>query len=198
MPKAHEILLAVALRDEAQGLFEKAGVSVLYTGLGKVNAAYALTRALAAAENKNVTTVLNFGTAGSRVHATGELIACSRFVQRDMDVHELGFALGVTPFEDTPLVLEHLPIFTSLKQGVCGTGDSFETGAAKVACDVVDMEAYALAKVAKSFGVRFGCAKYITDGADASAANDWQANLPKAAAAFLTLYQHLLQNIVDR
>jgi hypothetical protein len=40
-------------------------------------------------------------------------------------------------------------------------------------------------------GAAFGCVKYVTDGADASAANDWAANLPRAAEAFVSLYRLL-------
>jgi len=72
---------------------------------------------------------------------------------------------------------------------LCGSGDSFQTGVAKLHCDVIDMEAYALAKVCYLEDARFGCAKYITDGADGSAAADWERNLPQAAAAFWQLYR---------
>ena len=41
-------LIVMALELEGQGVFERQGVQVLYTGLGKVNAAIALTRRLAA------------------------------------------------------------------------------------------------------------------------------------------------------
>jgi len=50
------------------------------------------------------------------------------------------------------------------------------------------IKAYALAKVCRREQALFGCAKYITDGADHSAATDWQANLEHAAAAFVRLY----------
>ena len=183
----------MALEIEAQGLFARAGVPVLYTGLGKVNAAMALTRRLGdyRASGRALPRVVNFGTAGSRHFATGTLVACHRFVQRDMDVSALGFALGETPFEDTPARLEFRPLFDSLAAGLCGSGDSFETGVARLHCEVIDMEAYALAKVCLREGVEFACAKYITDGADHAAAGDWQSNLPRAAAAFWQLYQQL-------
>jgi len=51
------------------------------------------------------------------------------------------------------------------------------------------MEAYALAKVCHLEGAAFGCAKYVTDGADGSAAEDWQRNLPRAAEVFWQLYE---------
>ncbi len=57
-------------------------------------------------------------------------------------------------------------------------------------CAVVDMEAYALAKdVGGTSGRRFACAKYVSDGADHAAADDWQRNQHKAADEFLSLYR---------
>src|SRR6478752_2407079 len=189
-----EPLVVIALELEGQGLFEQAEVGVLYTGLGKVNAAVSLARRLSAlrAEGALPNLVVNFGTAGSRTFATGSVIACRKFVQRDMDVTGLGFALGETPFETLPAMLTFPATFQELPEGVCGTGDRFETGAAGLACDVIDMEAYALAKACLAEGVPFACAKYISDGADHTAADDWQASLPKAAAAFWRLYQTLV------
>ena len=135
--------------------------------------------------------VVNFGSAGSRHFASGQLIGCRRFVQRDMDVSALGFALGHTPFEELPAELQFAPAFPHLPEGLCGSGDSFETGAARLHCEVIDMEAYALAKICYVEGAAFACAKYITDGADHSAARDWESNLKHAAHAFWGLYQEL-------
>src|ERR1700704_3424504 len=92
-------LVVMALRAESQGVFEAAGVPVLYCGVGKVNAAVALTRELAryALAGRTMPLVLNFGSAGSRRHTAGTLLGCHEFVQRDMDVSGLGFGLGVTP-----------------------------------------------------------------------------------------------------
>jgi adenosylhomocysteine nucleosidase len=182
----------MALPIEAQGRFEAEGVPVLFTGVGKVNAAHRLTRALAEARAKGTAPlVVNFGTAGSRRFATGAVVACRRFAQRDMDVTGLGFAPHETPFEEVPRQLEFPELFRDLPHGVCGSGDRFESAAQAPDFDVVDMEAYALAKVCHFEGAAFGCVKYVTDGADASAANDWAANLPRAAEAFVSLYRLL-------
>ena len=40
--------------------------------------------------------------------------------------------------------------------------------------DVVDMEAYAIAKVCKLENIQFKCFKYISDKADGNAENDWK------------------------
>jgi adenosylhomocysteine nucleosidase len=50
------------------------------------------------------------------------------------------------------------------------------------------MEAYALAKVCWYEKALFACAKYVSDGADHAAADDWQRNQHKAADEFLSLY----------
>jgi len=110
-------------------------------------------------------------------------------VQRDMDVSGIGYPLGVTPFEEIPARIEFPAVFEELPPALCGSGDSFQTGVAKLHCEVIDMEAYALAKVCHLESAGFGCAKYVTDGADGSAAEDWQRNLPRAATAFWQLYQ---------
>ncbi|MEA3109981.1 MAG: adenosylhomocysteine nucleosidase [Gammaproteobacteria bacterium] len=189
------VLVVMALPAESDGVFETAGVPVLFCGVGKVNAAIALTRELAryVHEGELLPLVLNFGTAGSRVHPTGTLVACCEFIQRDMDVRGLGFPLGVTPFDSTPLALQFEPVFNHLPTATCGSGDSFATAdcetAAAPTCAVVDMEAYALAKVCWLEGAPFACAKYVSDGADTQAAADWQNNVHRAASEFFDLYQ---------
>lgn len=189
------LLVVMALPMEAQGRFEQAGIDVLYTGIGKVNAACTLTRRLAelARAGTPPSLVVNFGTAGSRRFPAGTVVGCTRFEQRDMDVSGLGFDVGVTPFEDVPKTIAFPSVFTALPEGTCGTGDRFENEGAGNALpwDVIDMEAYALAKVCWFEGVPFACAKYVSDGADAAAAGDWQQSLARAADAFLALYELL-------
>ena len=192
MPELPEILVVMALRVESAGVFEKAGVPVLFCGVGKVNAAIGLMKELSryAHVGRNMPLVVNFGSAGSRCHATGSLLSCHEFVQRDMDVGGLGFALGVTPYDEAPSPLIFAPVF-QLRAAVCGSGDSFATADVGVACEVIDMEAYALAKVCWHENARFACAKYVTDGADHTAADDWQRNVHKAAEEFLQLFHGL-------
>jgi len=185
------LLVVMALAAESAGVFEDARTPLLYCGVGKVNAAVVLMRELRryAHASQPPPLVLNFGSVGSRVHDTGALVACHEFVQRDMDVTGLGFALGVTPYDDTPARLCFEPLFKHLPPALCGSGDSFAMNACAVECDVVDMEAYALVKVCRLEGAPFACAKYVTDGADHAAADHWRDNVHKAAEAFLELYR---------
>ena len=71
------------------------------------------------------------------------------------------------------------------------TGDSFATSHVETHFSVVDMEAYALAKVCWLQGARFGSIKFVTDGADDGAADAWQKTVGHAAEKFLELYQGL-------
>jgi adenosylhomocysteine nucleosidase len=167
----------MALPQESRGQLEAAGARLLYTGVGKVNAAAALARELAEMRcaSSLPPVVVNLGTAGSRTIPAHTLVGCHRFAQRDMDVGGLGFPAGVTPFDEAPAVIEFPVRFAHLPQAV----DS----------DVVDMEAFALAKACLAEKVPFACAKYITDGADSDSAAHWEAALDAASRAFADLYR---------
>lgn len=185
----NNMALLMALPSESQGLFEAEGIQVHYSGIGKVNAAFA---AYDVIQKTGCQTLLNLGTAGSSFFNAHELVEVSQFVQRDMDVSPLGFELGVTPMDEHyPAHIELVPYFQHLTQGICGTGDNFEVGPPKLACQMVDMEGYALAKVCKKLGVRLISVKYITDGANDTAHLDWQDNLLLGAQKLLSLYKSI-------
>lgn len=185
----HDLALMMALPNESKGLFEQKDIAVHYSGIGKVNAAF---KAFDVIHKTGCKTLLNLGTAGSSFFNAHDLVEVTQFVQRDMDVSPLGFAVGVTPMdEEYPSAIDLEPYFTHLPRGICGTGDSFETGKPKVDCNLVDMEGYAIAKVCKKLGVRFISVKYITDGANDTAHLDWEENLLLGAQKLLVLYQSL-------
>jgi len=185
------VLVAMALPAEGAGRFEAADIAVLYTGVGKVHAAIATTRRLAEYAHAGAAPplVVNFGTAGSLRFAARTLVACRRFVDRDMDATALGFAHGTTPFDEHPPMLEFPVQFPGLPDAICGTGDSFSTRGGAQAFDVVDMEAYAIAKACRIAGAGFACAKFVSDGADEHAARHWKENVAGAADRFLDLYR---------
>jgi adenosylhomocysteine nucleosidase len=186
-----KLLIVMALPQESRGLLEAAGAQLLYTGVGKVNAAAALARRLAEMRCTGTAQplVVNMGTAGSRSIPAHTLVACNRFAQRDMDVSGMGLAPGVTPFDTTPPIIEFPNVFAQFPQVLCSTADSFATHLHEIAGDVVDMEAFALARVCLAENARFACVKYITDGADGDSATHWEAALDNAARAFATVYQ---------
>ena len=176
------VLVVFALEGEAQGLFTS--FAPVYCGVGKVNAAYRLTRALAEWRREYgrlPERVLNLGSAGSAHFDAGTVVNCTRFIQRDMDTTVLGTAAYATPFEEGAACLENGARFAGFEDGICGSGDNFVTDGARALWNVVDMEAYALAKICLLEGVSFGCLKFITDGADGHAADTWEGALKEAA-----------------
>jgi adenosylhomocysteine nucleosidase len=145
-------------------------------------------------QNQPLPLVVNLGTAGSRTLLAHTLVACNKFTQRDMDVSGLGFAPGVTPFDDAPPVIEFPPVLAHLPQRMCSTADSFATHLHAVSGDLVDMEAFALARVCLLERARFACVKFVTDGADGDSAAHWEAALHAAAQAFERVYRELLSH----
>lgn len=174
----HRPLLVFAMKEEAENLFDD--YQLIFTGLGKINASYTLTKAIAAYQPD---IIINLGTAGSTKFNKGSVVCCTHFVQRDMDVTALGFDKFLTPFSQEKAILEAWLALDDLPKGICGTGDSFETEHKNTEYNVIDMEAYALALVTKKEAIPFLCLKYISDGADGSAVNDWQVEVKNAALA---------------
>jgi len=178
------ILFVFALEMEAGEVFNNQ--NSLFTGIGKVNASYELTKTI---HQKKPDLIVNLGTAGSSHFSKGDVVCCTQFVQRDMDVRGLGFELYKTPFSNIPLVLDYGLPMQNFPEGICGTGDNFEMEHNTTQYNVVDMEAYALATVAQKENIPFLCLKYISDGADDGAAEDWTVLVHKASLAFGEIFQ---------
>ena len=183
-----DILIVSALEQETQGQLED--WNVLYTGVGKVNATLKLTQRLHSSHLHYLPPmpklVINYGTAGSRKIKKKQLVDCTKFIQRDMDVTGLGFMKGETPFEsDPPLIIESTSEFNPIgRKASCGSGDSFVEDRTNYYGEVVDMEAYALAKVCYHYDIPFISFKYITDGADEQSHEDWEKNLADGIVEF--------------
>ena len=180
MKNLNDVLIVCALEVETQGQLED--YRVLYTGVGKVNATLELTKVLQRAHLHYLPPmpklVINYGTAGSRKIKKGQLVDCTKFIQRDMDVIGLGFMKGETPFEsDPPITIESISEFNPIgKKLICGTGDSFVEDRIDYYGEVVDMEAYALAKVCYHYDINFISFKYITDNVNEHSPGDWKDN----------------------
>ena len=189
-----DILIVCALEQEVNG--ELADVlpdtrQIIYTGVGKVNATGQLTERLHRSHlhymPKMPKLVINYGTAGSRDLSIGELVDCTKFTQRDMDVTGLGFLKGQTPYEkEVPIIIDydHVEFNPIGKKLGCGTGDNFVQDDTDTYSDVYDMEAYALAKVCFVYKVDFISFKYITDNANEHSAGDWEQNCSDGITEF--------------
>ena len=169
-------LFVFALPEEAGEEFTEE--EVLFTGVGKINAAHSLTKRL---NHNKYSIIINLGSAGSSAFNKGDIVCCTSFVQRDMNVTALGFDEYKTPYSEDEIIIATGMKAPGLPYGICGSGDNFETNHKSELYNVVDMEAYSLALICMREQVPFLCLKYITDGADDSAGNDWQTSLHAVA-----------------
>ena len=104
-----------------------------------------------------------------------------------MDARPLDITLGATPFEigTKRFTLSDSPL-------IYGTADSFMTSAPELACDLVDVELYALAVIAKREQIPLKSFKFISDNADDNSQQDWKNSLPDSASGFLSIQDDLL------
>ena len=180
------ILIVSALHKEIPNRYEGGleNHAILCTGVGKVNATYNLTKVLMD-DRDEYDLVINYGTAGSKVY--NGIVDCTRFIQRDMDATPLGFKKGETPFEDEPSMIDFSHIKNPIgKNLTCYTGDSFATDLTPYD-DVVDMEAYALAKTCRNLEIDFVSYKYISDNGNA---DDWEKNCGKGIEEFKKVLEY--------
>lgn len=177
-------LILIALKDEAPDI--AFSMKVFYTGVGKVNAAMTAAELIA---KYNPDRVINFGTAGGVTVKSG-FHQVSKFAQRDMMCCELGSLPGQTPFEDT-IIIDNGHGLT------CSTGDNFVTDSnLLIPADVVDMEAYAIAKVCRKHKVEFLCYKFISDGANEDSLTDWRSMVSKGQSHYLDKLKELNISLV--
>ena len=116
-----DILIVCALEIETQGKLDN--WNVLYSGVGKVNATYKLTERLTDYHYAKPNLVINYGTAGSRKIKKGQIVDCTKFVQRDMDVTGLGFMRGQTPFENNiPIIVFSIHNKGEVNRVISGNG----------------------------------------------------------------------------
>lgn len=186
-------IIIMALEAEAPNMAK--WENVFFTGVGKVNAA--ITTAKLLERYPDVENVFNFGTAGSIAPNLSGVHKMGNFVQRDMLCCPFGIPEGQTPFETyTKLVFDWEAL-------TCSTGDNFVTDSnISIPADVVDMEAYAIAKAVlvadcergdtdEADFIKFHCYKYISDEADKSSKDDWHNNVADGEEHYIKIYKEI-------
>lgn len=149
----------------------------LITGIGPVEAALhvgiALARLEAAGDLPDL--IVCLGSAGSRRCALGSIHQIGSVSWRDIDASALGVEPGVVPYLDEPkdLPLEtplDLPIVTLSSGGDVVSGDHWN----RISADMVDMETYAVARAARTFGIPLIGLRGVSDGpGELAGAHDW-------------------------
>jgi adenosylhomocysteine nucleosidase len=160
-------ILYVMAAEAEYGPHLRARIAPLMTGVGPVEAAIAVTRALGERSGALPGLVVSLGSAGSRVLEQCGIYQASSVSYRDMDASALGFPKGQTPFLDLPPVL---PLHTvpGIATASLSTGGNIVSGAAYdgIEAEMVDMETYAVLRACQAYGVPLLALRGISDGAD--------------------------------
>ena len=174
-----ELLIITALETELKRDALPGGVEIMYSGIGKINAAMTSIKAIHQYSPKRI---LNFGTVGKINPELHGLLEIGKVIQRDMQAEPLA-PRGSTPF----CVRPHE--YMSTGQFICGSGDSFVTAhdpwLHSLGVDVVDMELFAIAAVAHDHQIPWQSFKYITDDANESSGTDWSDKVHYGQDLFL-------------
>ena len=182
-----ELLIITALESELKRPALPHGVEIVYSGIGKINAAITCLNAIQQYAPKRI---INFGTAGKIKPDLHGLLEIGKVIQRDMDAEPLA-PRGSTPF--CPRPQEYL----STGQFLCGSGDSFVTARDpwlhSQGVDVVDMELYAIAAIAYDHQIPWQSFKYITDDANENSGDDWQSKVHHGQELFLEQLKHMIE-----
>ena len=147
-------------------------------GVGPVESAMQVTKALSEMPTKP-DLIVSLGSAGSATLEQGEVYQVESVSYRDMDASPLGFTKGVTPFVDHEIAIP-LTCPLDMPKARLSTGANVVSGEAykTIDADMVDMETFAIKRVADTFGVPLVGLRGISDGKEElSKYEDWTAYL---------------------
>ena len=168
-PVGQSRLLYVMAADAEYGPHLKQRLTPLMIGVGPVEAAINLTRALTtlATGSAPPDIIVSLGSAGSQRLEQGAVYQAGTVSYRDMDASPLGFAKGQTPFMDLPVELELDTLVPNLPVVRLSTGANIVSGAGydAIDADMVDMETFALKRAAMYFELPLVALRGISDGA---------------------------------
>ncbi|MBU3621563.1 5'-methylthioadenosine nucleosidase [Polynucleobacter sp. CS-Odin-A6] len=182
-----QLLIITALESELDKNTLPTGVEIVYSGVGKINATAASIQAIHQFQPQRI---VNFGTVGKINPALHGLLEISKVIQRDMMTAPLA-PRGQTPF--CPKPSEYLSLSG---EHICGTGDSFVTAhdpwLIAQGIDVVDMELFAIARIAHQFNLPWQSFKYVTDDANSDSGKEWQQRVNHGQELYLEKLTELL------
>jgi len=162
-----QIMFVMAV-DAEYGPHLKTRIKPLMTGVGPVEAAVMLSRALTRleVESRLPDLVVSLGSAGSRSLEQTEVYQVSSVAYRDMDASPLGFEKGRTPFLDHPAIVPMPLRIPGIAEASLSTGGNIVSGSVYdlVAADMVDMETFAVLRCCQVFGLPLIGLRGISDG----------------------------------
>ncbi|PDT53763.1 MULTISPECIES: 5'-methylthioadenosine/S-adenosylhomocysteine nucleosidase [Sinorhizobium] len=177
-PVAGKNILYVMAVNLEYGPCLKHRIRPLMTGVGPVEAAVGLTKALCElkAAGRLPDLVVSLGSAGSATLEQTEIYQAASVGYRDMDASPLGFEKGATPFLDLPAVVKLPHRVPGVKEARLSTGAGIVSGKAydEIDADMVEMETYAVLRACQAFDVPLIGLRGISDGkAELKHVDDW-------------------------
>ncbi len=162
-----KILYVMAL-DAEYGKHLQKLFKPLFTGVGPIEAAIALTQALCElkAADKTPHLIVSLGSAGSRTLGQTEIYQASSVSYRDIDASLLGFEKGTTPYLGHPVKIPMSPQLPNIQQASLSSGAKVISGNDynAIDADMVDMETFALKRVCQNFDLPLIAIRGISDG----------------------------------
>lgn len=159
----------VALKEETGGITEINGHPIIYSGVGKINAARAASVALANGYNN----IINIGSVGSKNLSLGTIVKIGKSYQ-DIDIRPLTeYGISITPWNKSEpyLILDDssdISCFTTDYFYDSSQESKYSTEYLKMinSCSVFDMELYALTSICQLGSSKFTSYKWVSDDGD--------------------------------
>lgn len=190
-----QTILYVMAAEAEYGAHLRTRMTPLMTGVGPVEAAVSVTRALQrlSAADRLPALVVSLGSAGSATLEQTDVYQAISVAYRDMDASPLGFEKGATPFLDLPVIVPLAARIPGVPEASLSTGGNIVSGAAyaDIDADMVDMETFAVLRACQAFDVPLLALRGISDGkAELRHVSDW--------TAYLHVIDETLAAVVDR
>lgn len=191
-------------RFHTLSIYENESMVLALAGIGKIQAALGTTYIL---ENYPVSKLINIGITGSLLGneaKVGDVFFVSKIVQHDMylpfDGPHLDYAKKEILISHQTYSIDEFD-FSVSHNAFCLTGDQFIDDAVKVSelrakfsAHVIEMEAFAIASIAREYNALDKCIfiKAISDGADNEAIDAHMGNLDFAMQNSLKVLEKIL------
>ncbi len=192
LPDALQTMSQTPFGHMRSGQYAQKNISILCSGIGKVNASAAATWLVTQTDAQ---LLMIIGTAGKISTIAGDCFYLHEALQSDYVadqdsgfIHYNAGSYPIGPSNWAPFNSLPQPAGLNLPQARISTADAFIENANRSAylrdilkADLVDMETAAVAQVAARLGIAWAAIKAPTDDANGDSAGDFESNLAEAA-----------------
>ncbi len=203
--KEVKVLFVMATQAEFGTELRDKGISPIFTGVGKIQAATNLSLFLASVKNKP-DLVINIGTAGSQDLDINTVYMVSSSRNFDMNVSALGFPPGKTPFSPYPEQINLPTLEAPIPTASCYTTDSYNTPVPSKGAplELEDMEFHAFLMACMGQNIPIIGLKAVSNNKETihTTKQEWsdycQITIPKFAMAVSDLENSVATGIISR